>query len=87
MTKETHGSWLANMFSTHPPIAERIKALAFEHKVPVIENKPLARALLATAHVGQMIPAELYAAVAEVLAFVIRQRALAAMRWKGSALA
>ena len=68
-------------------IAERIKALAFEHKVPVIENKPLARALLASAHVGQMIPAELYAAVAEVLAFVIRQRALAAMRWKGSALA
>jgi len=68
-------------------IAERIKALAFEHKVPVIENKPLARALLASAHVGQMIPAELYAAVAEVLAFVIRQRALASMRWKGAALA
>lgn len=68
-------------------IAERIKALAFEHKVPVIENKPLARALLATASVGQMIPAELYAAVAEVLAFVIRQRALAQLRWKGSALA
>jgi flagellar biosynthetic protein FlhB len=68
-------------------IAERIKALAFEHKVPVIENKPLAMALLASAHVGQMIPAELYAAVAEVLAFVIRQRALAALRWKGTALA
>ena len=68
-------------------IAERIKALAFEHKVPVIENKPLARALLASAHVGQMIPAELYAAVAEVLAFVIRQRALASLRWKGTALA
>ncbi len=68
-------------------IAERIKALAFEHKVPVIENKPLARALLASAHIGQMIPAELYAAVAEVLAFVIRQRALASLRWKGTALA
>ncbi len=68
-------------------IAERIKALAFEHRVPVIENKPLARALLASAHVGQMIPAELYAAVAEVLAFVIRQRALASMRWTGSARA
>lgn len=27
VTKETHGSWMANMFSTHPPIAERIKAL------------------------------------------------------------
>ena len=68
-------------------IAERIKALAFEHRVPIIENKPLARALLASAHVGQMIPAELYAAVAEVLAFVIRQRALAALRWKGAARA
>ncbi len=68
-------------------IAERIKAIAFEHRVPVIENKPLARALLASANVGQMIPAELYAAVAEVLAFVIRQRALAGLRWQGSALA
>ncbi len=68
-------------------IAERIKALAFEHRIPVIENKPLARALLASAHVGQMIPAELYAAVAEVLAFVIRQRALAALRWNGAARA
>ena len=56
-------------------IAERIKALAHEHGVPVIENKPLARALLAAARVGMMIPAELYIAVAEVLAFVIRQRA------------
>jgi flagellar biosynthetic protein FlhB len=57
-------------------VAERIKALAFEHGIPVIENKPLARALLAAAQVGLMIPADLYAAVAEVLAFVIRQRAL-----------
>jgi flagellar biosynthetic protein FlhB len=56
-------------------VAERIKQLAFEHGVPVIENKPLARALLGAAQVGVMIPAELYAAVAEVLAFVIRQRA------------
>ena len=55
-------------------IAERIKQLAYEHKVPVIQNKPLARALLRSARVGTMIPAELYAAVAEVLAFVMRQR-------------
>lgn len=68
-------------------IAERIKALAFEHQIPVIQNKPLARALLASAHVGHMIPAELFAAVAEVLAFVIRQRALAGLRWKGTATA
>ena len=55
-------------------IAERIKQLAYEHNVPVIQNKPLARALVRSARVGMMIPAELYAAVAEVLAFVLRQR-------------
>lgn len=55
-------------------IAERIKQLAYENDVPVVENKPLARALLASAQVGMMIPADLYAAVAEVLAFVIRER-------------
>jgi flagellar biosynthetic protein FlhB len=68
-------------------VAERIKQIAFEAGVPVIENKPLARALLASARVGTMIPAELYVAVAEVLAFVIRQRVLAPSRWKGNALA
>lgn len=57
-------------------VAERIKAIAKEHGVPTIENKPLAIALLASARVGMMIPAELYAAVAEVLAFVFRQKAL-----------
>ena len=61
-------------------IAERIKKLAHEHGVPVIENRPLARALLASSQVGMLIPAALYAAVAEVLAFVVRQRALVGMR-------
>lgn len=65
-------------------VAERIKQIAFEHDVPVIENRPLARALLASAQVGSMIPAELYAAVAEVLAFVFRQRAMAPRRWQGA---
>lgn len=55
-------------------IAQRIKALAHEAGVPVIENKPLARALLATARIGFPIPVELYVAVAEVLAFVYRRR-------------
>lgn len=63
-------------------VAERIKALAKEHGVPCVENKPLARALLASAGLGQMIPAELYAAVAEILAFVIRRRL---MRGRGLA--
>ena len=55
-------------------LAERIKALAFKSDVPVIENRTVARALLATATVGQMIPSALYAVVAEILAFVYRQR-------------
>jgi len=57
-------------------VAERIKAIARDNGVPCIENKPLARALLASARVGQMIPSEMYVAVAEILAFVIRRRML-----------
>ena len=57
-------------------VAERIKAMAKEHGIPCIENRPLARALLASAKVGQMIPSEMYLAVAEILAFVIRRRIL-----------
>ena len=56
-------------------VAERIKALAYDNQVPVVENIPLARALVASVKVGTMVPAELYLAVAEVLAFVYRQRA------------
>jgi flagellar biosynthesis protein FlhB len=62
-------------------VAERIKAIAFESGVPVLENKPLARALIKTAKVGSMIPFELYVAVAEVLAYVLKQRARRGTRW------
>lgn len=55
-------------------LAQRIKEIAKQHGVPTIENKPLARALLATAKVGKPIPTDLYAAVAEVLAWVYRRR-------------
>ncbi len=55
-------------------LAQRIRDVAREHNVPIIENRPVARALLATAKVGQMIPPALYAAIAEILAFVYRQR-------------
>lgn len=68
-------------------VAERIKKLAFDSGVPVIENRPLARALIASARLGQLIPVELYAAVAEILAFVIRQRAARGSTWEGSATA
>ena len=67
-------------------VAERIKAIARESGVPMVENKPLARALLKTAKVGTLIPYELYMAVAEILAFVLRTRGTRGS-WEGSALA
>jgi flagellar biosynthetic protein FlhB len=52
--------------------AQRIKALAAEHGVPTVENKPVARLLYAMGKVGETIPAELYQAVAAILAVVYR---------------
>lgn len=52
--------------------AQRIKALAAEHGVPTVENKPVARLLFAMGKVGETIPAEMYQAVAEILAVVYR---------------
>lgn len=52
--------------------AQRIKALAAEHGVPMVENKPVARMLFAMGTVGESIPAELYQAVASILAVVYR---------------
>jgi flagellar biosynthetic protein FlhB len=54
-------------------VALRIKALAEEHRVPIIEDPPLARALYATAELDQAIPREHYEAVAKVIGFVMRQ--------------
>jgi flagellar biosynthesis protein FlhB len=66
-------------------IAEKIKQLAFEHGVPVVENIPVARALLASkAAPGTQIPIEMYVAVAEVLAFVMRQKAKFGRNWAGT---
>ena len=53
-------------------VAERIKQIARENNIPIIENKPLARALFKTVEIGKEIPVELYKAVAEVLAYVYR---------------
>lgn len=51
-------------------LAQRIRKLALEHQVPVVERKELARALYAAVEVGQQVPAEQYAAVAEVIRYV-----------------
>ena len=62
-------------------VAERIKKIALEAGIPIVENRPLAIALIKHARVGMIIPVELYLAVAEVLAFVIRQRNERGARW------
>ncbi len=53
-------------------VAEKIKEIARANDIPVIENKPLAQALFKTVEVGQEVPADLYKAVAQVLAYVYR---------------
>lgn len=53
-------------------MAEKIKEIARQHNIPVIENKPLARTIFKTMKIGQIIPRELFVAVAEVLSYVMR---------------
>jgi flagellar biosynthetic protein FlhB len=53
-------------------LARRIKEIAIENQIPIIENQPLAQALYASADVGQEIPPHLYRAVAEVLAYIFK---------------
>jgi flagellar biosynthesis protein FlhB len=55
-------------------VAQHIKELGRDYDVPIVENKPLARALAAKVKVGKVIPMDLFVAVAEVLAFVYRTR-------------
>jgi flagellar biosynthesis protein FlhB len=55
-------------------LAERIKRIARWHEIPIIENPPLAQALFKATDVGQAIPPNLYAAVAEILAFLYRTK-------------
>jgi flagellar biosynthetic protein FlhB len=51
-------------------LAQKIKEIAKENDVEIVENKPLARMLFANVEVGELVPPELYKAVAEVLAYV-----------------
>lgn len=51
-------------------VAQNIKKVAAENKVPIVENKPLARALYAAVEIDHYIPADLFEAVADVLAYV-----------------
>jgi flagellar biosynthetic protein FlhB len=58
-------------------VAQRIKAVAKEHGIPTVENVALARALYAGAEIDETIPANLFEAVAEVLAYLVRLKQLA----------
>jgi flagellar biosynthetic protein FlhB len=53
-------------------VAQRIKEVAREHDIMIVENKPLARALFDTVEIGGFVPESLYKAVAEVLAYVYK---------------
>ena len=58
------------------PVAQRIKEIARENQVPIVEDKPLAQALHKMVEIGEYIPVELYRAVAEVLAYVYRLKGM-----------
>jgi flagellar biosynthetic protein FlhB len=55
-------------------VALKIREVAGEHSIPIVENPPLARALHATVQLDQKIPPEHYKAVAEVIGYVMRLR-------------
>ena len=59
-------------------VAQRIRSIATQHEVPLVTAPPLARALYHTTRIGQEIPATLYAAVAQILAYVYRVHEAAA---------
>ncbi|MGD9582032.1 MAG: flagellar biosynthesis protein FlhB [Vampirovibrionia bacterium] len=54
-------------------VAKRIKDRAKEHKVPIVENKPLARSLYKLVEINRMVPEELFVAVAEILAYIYKK--------------
>jgi flagellar biosynthetic protein FlhB len=56
-------------------IALRIREIATEHGIPVVENKTLAQSLYKSVEVDKMIPAEFYKAVAEIVFFVLARQA------------
>jgi flagellar biosynthetic protein FlhB len=53
-------------------IAERIKEIARDHTIPIVENRVLAQTLYRTVDVGKEVPPKLYRAVAEVLTYVYK---------------
>lgn len=55
-------------------VAQNIKKKAAEHGIPMVENKPVAQALYMSVDIGNRIPEDMFAAVAEILAYVYQQK-------------
>ena len=55
-------------------VARKIKEVAHEHRIEIVENKPLAQALYNLCEVDEEIPTEFYQAVADILVYVYRQK-------------
>jgi flagellar biosynthetic protein FlhB len=55
-------------------IAQKIKEIATEHHIPIVEDKPLAQAIFKSVDIGDEIPEKLFQAVAQVLAYIYRLR-------------
>jgi flagellar biosynthesis protein FlhB len=55
-------------------LAQKIKELAQEHGIPLVENRPLAQTLYKTVEVGESIPGDLYKAIAEILAYIYKAK-------------
>ena len=82
VTNPTHFAVALSYDGSHPApvvvakgqdlVAKQIRRIAEENNIPIVPDPPLARTLHKSVEIGQMIPAELYAAVAQVLAFVYR---------------
>jgi flagellar biosynthesis protein FlhB len=82
VTNPTHFAVALQYDGTHPApvvvakgqdlVAKQIRRIADESGVPIVPDPPLARSLYKSVEIGQMIPAELFAAVAQVLAFVYK---------------
>ena len=64
-------------------VAKKIREVAAEHEVPVVENPPVARALYATVELDQEIPVEHYKAVAEIIGYMMRLKAKAGSHRNG----
>ncbi len=61
-------------------VADKIKEIARQNGIPIVENKPLARTVFKSIKIGHFIPRELYKAVSEVLAYVYRLKGLTQQR-------